>query len=135
MTDQTGVREGPMFYSVPVVGLGTSLLAVQGILAALHVKNVCGIGQKIETSMYQGAAAIRPPLLVEADEISKFQTLNLLPQGGLPAYRMYPCSDGNWLHIGCLTRKFWDKLAVALDLLELATEPEFEFAPAGWSTD
>ena len=135
MTEQTGVRDGPMFYSVPVVGLGTSLLAVQGILAALHVRNVCGIGQKIETSMYQGAIAIRPPLLAEADEISKFQTLNLLPQGGLPAYRMYPCSDGKWLHIGCLTREFWDKLAVALDLLELATEPEFEFAPSGWSTD
>jgi len=135
MTDQTGVRDGPMFYSVPIVSLGTSLLAVQGILAALHVRNVCGIGQEIETSMYQGSIAIRSPMLPEADEISKFQTLNLLPQGGLPAYRMYPCSDRKWLHIGCLTREFWDKLAVALDLLELATEPEFQFAPAGWSTD
>ena len=135
MTDQVGVREGPMFSSVPLAGLGTSLLAVQGILAALHVRNVSGIGQRVETSMYQGAVAIRAPLLPEADEISKFQTLNLLPQGGLPAYRMYPCSDGKWLHIGCLTREFWDKLAVALDLLELATEPEFQFAPAGWATD
>jgi crotonobetainyl-CoA:carnitine CoA-transferase CaiB-like acyl-CoA transferase len=74
-------------------------------------------------------------MLIEADEISKFQTNNLLPQGGLPSYRMYPCADGKWLHIGCLTREFWDKLAVALNLLELATEPEFESAPSGWSTD
>ena len=28
MTDQTGVRDGPMFSSVPMVSLGTSLLAV-----------------------------------------------------------------------------------------------------------
>lgn len=135
MTDQIGVHDGPMFSSIPIVSLGTSLLAVQGILAALHVKNVCGAGQKVETSMYQGANAIRSPMLPEADEISKFQTLNLLPQGALPAYRMYPCSDGNWLHLGCLIREFWDKLAVALDLLELATEPEFQSAPSGWATD
>ena len=135
MTDQTGVRNGPMFCSIPMASLGASMLALQGILASLHVRNLCGIGQKVETSMYQGAIAIRSPMLIEADEISKFQTNNLLPQGGLPSYRMYPCADGKWLHIGCLTREFWDKLAVALNLLELATEPEFESAPSGWSTD
>ena len=110
-------------------------MAVQGTFAALHVGNVCGIGQKIETSMYQGAIAIRSPMLPLADEIPQFRNLNLLPQGGLPTYRMYPCSDGKWLHIGCLNREFWDKLAVAMDLIELATEPEFEFAPAGWTRD
>ena len=74
-------------------------------------------------------------MLIEADEISKFKTNNLLPQGGLPSYRMYPCEDRKWLHLGCLTREFWDKLAVALDLLDLAIQPEFEAAPSGWSTD
>ena len=135
MTDQTGVRDGPMFSSIPMASLGASMLALQGVLASLHVRNICGIGQKIETSMYQGAIAIRSPMLIEADEISKFKTNNLLPQGGLPSYRMYPCEDGKWLHIGCLTREFWDKLAVALDLLDLAIQPEFEAAPSGWSTD
>jgi crotonobetainyl-CoA:carnitine CoA-transferase CaiB-like acyl-CoA transferase len=101
----------------------------------MHVRNKCGIGQKVETSMYQGAMAIRSPMLPEADGISKMPSNNLLPQGGLPGYRMYPCADGKWLHIGCLTREFWDKFAVALDLLDLATEPEFELAPSGWSTD
>ena len=135
MTDQIGVRDGPMFCSIPMASLGASMLALHGILASLHVRNLCGIGQKVETSMYQGAIAIRSPMLPEADEISKLPSNNLLPQGGLPGYRMYPCADGKWLHIGCLTREFWDKFAIALDLLDLATEPEFELAPAGWSTD
>ena len=47
------------------------MLALLGILASLHVRNICGIGQKVETSMYQGAMAIRSPMLQEADEISK----------------------------------------------------------------
>lgn len=135
MTDQTGVRAGPMFSSIPLASLGASMLALHGILASLHVRNICGIGQQVETSMYQGASAIRSPMLPEADEISTFHTNNLLPQGGLPSYRMYPCADGKWLHLGCLTREFWDKLAVALDLLDLSIQPEFESAPSGWSTD
>ena len=71
MTDQVGVRDGPMFCSIPMASIGASMLAIHGILASLHVRNICGIGQKVETSMYQGAMAIRSPMLPEADEISK----------------------------------------------------------------
>ena len=135
MTEQVGVGDGPMFCSMPLASLGTSTLALQGILAALHVRNTAGIGQKVETSMYQGSAAIRAPMLPIADNLGTFQVNNSQPQGGLPAYRMYPCADGKWIHIGCLTREFWDKLAVALDLLELATQPAFAAAPTGWNND
>ena len=71
MTDQVGVRDGPMFCSIPMASIGASMLALHGILASLHVRNICGIGQKVETSMSQGAMAIRSPMLQEADEISK----------------------------------------------------------------
>lgn len=135
MTEQMGVRDGPMFCSIPLAGLGASLLALQGILGALHVRNTTGRGQKVDTSMYQGAIAIRYPMLPRADQIPTFQMLSVDPQGGLPAYRMYPCGDSKFIHLGCLTREFWDKLAVALDLLELATEPQFEAAPTGWDRD
>lgn len=135
MTEQVGVGDGPMFCSMPLAALGASTLALQGILAALHVRNDTGIGQKVETSMYQGAVAIRAPMMPIADNLSTLQVNNAQPQGGLPAYRMYPCGDGKWVHIGCLTREFWDKLAVALELFELATQPEFAAAPTGWSSD
>ena len=135
MTEQAGVSDGPMFCSMPLASLGTSTLALQGILAALHVRNNTGIGQKVETSMYQGSVAIRAPMMPIADNLSTLQVNNSQPQGGLPAYRMYPCADGKWIHIGCLTRDFWDKLAVALDLMELATQPEFTAAPTGWNND
>ena len=71
MTDQVGVRDGPMFCSIPMVSIGASMLVLHGILASPHVRNICGIGQKVETSMYQGAMAIRSPMLPEADEISR----------------------------------------------------------------
>ena len=39
MTDQVGVWAGPMFSSIPMASLGASMLALQGVLAALHVRN------------------------------------------------------------------------------------------------
>jgi len=106
MTDQVGVRDGPMYSSIPMASIGASQLALQGILAALHVRNICGIGQKVETSMYQGAIAIRSAMLPEADEIEKLQAMNLLPQGGLPAYRMYPCTARKWLQTKTESRRW-----------------------------
>lgn len=135
MTEQPGVRDGPMFSSIPLATLGACMLALQGILAALHTRNASGKGQKVSTSLYQGALAIRYPILVFSEKISTLQVNNTSPLGGLPSYRMYPCADGKWIHIGCLTRAFWDKLAVATDCLELATEARFDAAPSSWPNE
>lgn len=135
MTEQAGVRPGPVYVSSPVAGYGTVMLALQGILAALHVKNDTGVGQRVWTSMYEGAIAIRYPVLPIANELPPFIVNNVHPHGGMPAYRMYPCADDKWIHIGCLTRWFWDKLSIALDLPELVIDPRFEAAPTGWKRD
>ena len=135
MTEQAGVRPGPVFVSSPVASYGTVMLALQGILSALHVKNQMGVGQRVWTSMYEGAIAIRYPVLPIANELPPFIVNNVHPHGGMPAYRMYPCADDKWIHIGCLTRWFWDKLSIALDMPELVIDPRFEAAPTGWERD
>ena len=135
MTEQAGVRPGPVYVSSPVASFGTVMLALQGILSALHVRNETGVGQRVCTSMYEGAIAIRYPVLPAANELPPFIVNNVHPHGGMPAYRMYPCADDKWIHIGCLTRWFWDKLAIALDLPELVIDPRFETAPTGWERD
>ena len=135
MTEQAGFRPGPVFASSPVASFGTVMLALQGILSALHVRNETGVGQRVWTSMYEGAMAIRYPVLPIANELPPFIVNNVHPHGGMPAYRMYPCADEKWIHIGCLTRWFWDKLSIALDLPELVIDARFETAPTGWPED
>ncbi len=135
MTEQAGVRPGPVYASSPVASYGTVMLALQGILSALHVRNETGVGQRVWTSMYEGAIAIRYPVLPIANELPPFIVNNVHPHGGMPAYRMYPCADDKWIHIGCLTRWFWDKLSIALDMPELVIESRFENAPTGWERD
>ncbi len=135
MTEQAGVRPGPVYVSSPVASLGTVMLALQGVLAALHVRNETRVGQRVWTSMYEGAIAIRYPVLPISNELPPFIVNNIHPHGGMPAYRMYPCADDKWIHIGCLTKWFWDKLAIALDLPELVVDTRFDTAPTGWPED
>ena len=44
-------RPGPAFAAVPVASFGASQLALQGILAALYVREKTGHGQKVHTSL------------------------------------------------------------------------------------
>ena len=68
-------------------------------------------------------------MLVRGEGVQIWDSAGNDPQGALPNYRLYQCSDGKWLHIGALVPVFWNKLAIAIDLLDLVTDPPFETAP------
>jgi crotonobetainyl-CoA:carnitine CoA-transferase CaiB-like acyl-CoA transferase len=44
-------RDGPVFPAVPVASFAAAMFAVQGILAALHHRETCGLGQKVAVSL------------------------------------------------------------------------------------
>jgi crotonobetainyl-CoA:carnitine CoA-transferase CaiB-like acyl-CoA transferase len=52
-----GCRPGPMYIASPSTTLGAGHMALQGILAALIVREKTGRGQYLETSLYQGHSA------------------------------------------------------------------------------
>ena len=135
MTEQRGPNGEPVFNALPLASIGTALLAINGILAALHHRSVTGRGQRVETSVYQGSLAARSPMLVRGEGVQTWDSAGQDPQGALPNYRLYRCGDGRWLHLGALIPVFWNKLVIALDLYEFATDPRFETAPLYWPTE
>ncbi len=130
--EQTTHREGPTCYALPLASWGAGLLALQGILAALHVRDRTGLGQGVATSLYQGAIAYRAAALAFDAGALQLPGRGGDPQGNMPAYRIYPAGDGKYLHLGCLTPEFWNKLAIAMDLIELVTDPRFAGGPLSW---
>jgi crotonobetainyl-CoA:carnitine CoA-transferase CaiB-like acyl-CoA transferase len=46
-------RDGPIFTATPVPSIAAAYAASMGIHAALHVREVTGVGQRVETSMLQ----------------------------------------------------------------------------------
>src|SRR6476661_3819328 len=60
--EQPGFREGPIFLHAPLPSIAASYLVVEGVLAALYVREVTGRGQWVETSLYQGVLSFTTQL-------------------------------------------------------------------------
>ena len=92
--EQPGFRDGPIFLHAPLPSIAASYLTVEGILAALYVREITGQGQWVETSLYQGVLAFTTQL---------WQDVEIKPEPWMeiprdPQPNIYECADGLWVH-------------------------------------
>ncbi len=92
-------RGGPIYACVPVASMGASQLALQGILAALFVRERTGKGQLVQTSLLQalGCYEMFNWLIVQLRDRYPEIFTNYHSMG--PSYRslIAPTKDGYWL--------------------------------------
>ncbi len=97
-----------------------SLMAVIGILAALHHKNRTGEGQMVDISMCDGAMALIPLqnaiLLATGKEPRSYGEMM---NGALACYNIYQTADGRVMTLGALEKKFWDAFCDTIGKEEL----------------
>lgn len=122
--EKTGRRDGPpVLPSVQVADLGGAMMAVIGVLAALHRRNVSGTGEFVDISMMDVSvtwlALHIAPWLAGQPELGRGAGyLN----GGFPFYRVYECADGKFLSVGALEPQFWQALCTGIGHEELVSE-------------
>ncbi|MFQ5873140.1 MAG: CaiB/BaiF CoA transferase family protein [Dehalococcoidia bacterium] len=129
MGDQNGKGKPPEFITVPASSYGAAFLAAYAISSALYVRELEGVGQKIEVPLLNGALAMQAHGFVDGPGLERIRETHSDPQGSLPAYRLYECSDGRWIFIACGNEAFWTKLCTTLGLEEYLSDPRFEEAP------
>ena len=101
---------------------GGSMLAY-GVLAALVHRLRTGEGQKVDVSLYGSQIALQGIHVARA-----WTEHELEPPGkssGVLSHRAL-CLDGRWIAFGFLEARHFPRLAAALGLAELATDPRFE---------
>ncbi len=107
--------------SVPInlVGdfAGGSLYLVMGILAALHEMKSSGKGQVVDSAIVDGVASLmtQPHGTFAAGMMTTERGTNITDSGA-PFYDVYECSDGQWVSLGSVEKKFY---AQALQILGL----------------
>jgi alpha-methylacyl-CoA racemase len=105
----TGDPDGPPVQSagqIADIG-GGALMALVGVLMALHERERSGRGQFVDCSMFDGALSWLS--LVAADMFATGKAPErgrLHLAGGIVCYRPYPCADG-YVTLGALEPKFW----------------------------
>ena len=121
----TGERgHGPVLIGIPLIDYSGALLAVQGIMFALHARHKTGRGQKVDVSLMFG---ILPAL---STKLATFWATGKNPErfGSshsivLP-YQAFQTSDG-WAMAGIWGDGDWPKFCAAVGRDDLAADPKY----------
>jgi crotonobetainyl-CoA:carnitine CoA-transferase CaiB-like acyl-CoA transferase len=128
-------RDAPTYRVRPNASYAAANLAVQGVAAALRVRDQTGLGQRLETSLLDGVSCYNP-----SGALRRQSELGLSPDPpsrdvsdpsfAYVAYLAARCKDGQWLqmtnHAGRLFRS-WMRVAGLEHIFE---DPRFAEAPS-----
>ena len=120
----TGEPEGaPLRCGVSFLDLTTGIFCAFGIVNALLHRVRTGLGQRVDGSLLETAVT----LLNYHAEGYLLTGAQPKPLGSshpsLSPYRTFKCRDGQWIFIAGANDRFWQRLAPALGLAEMATDP------------
>ncbi len=90
-------RDGPVFPRTPWPSVGAAYLATLGIAAALRARQVSGVGQRVTTSLFQGALAASC-LNWQRVENPDAPLYWMWPIDSRSIEGLYECADGKWVH-------------------------------------
>lgn len=121
VADQCAGTDGPALSNLPISDLlGGTSTTTMGVLAALFDAARTGSGRHIDVSIADGvlAHAVLPlALLRQNGRNPQFGETALT--GGLACYAFYRTSDGRYVAVGALERKFWVSMCRVLDRPDL----------------
>jgi crotonobetainyl-CoA:carnitine CoA-transferase CaiB-like acyl-CoA transferase len=98
--EQPGWREGPIFLHSPLPSVAAGYLVPIGILAALSAREETGRGQRVETSLFQGAMALTTMLWIHAEH-GQSDSQRLMEKSyppGVHQHNVTEVADG-WVHL------------------------------------
>ena len=109
------------------ISIGDTLTATygcMGVLAALHHRSVTGQGQVIDAALYESVLQVMEGLVPEYDHSGfiRERSGSILP--GIAPSNVYICKDGEYM-IGANKDSLWQRLAEAMGMPDLGTDPRF----------
>src|SRR6476661_1745929 len=116
----------PVRAGVSFLDLTTGILCALGVSNAIIQRQRTGLGQRVDGSLLETAVSL---LAFHAEGYLLTGALPRALGSGHPSlspYRNFKCRDGQWIFIAAANDRFWQKLAKALGLTDLAADPRFE---------
>jgi crotonobetainyl-CoA:carnitine CoA-transferase CaiB-like acyl-CoA transferase len=116
----------PVRAGVSFLDLTTGILCALGVSNAIIQREKTGVGQRVDGSLLETAVSL---LAFHAEGYLLTGAMPRALGSGHPSlspYRNFKCRDGQWIFVAAANDRFWQKLAKALGLAELAADPRFE---------
>jgi crotonobetainyl-CoA:carnitine CoA-transferase CaiB-like acyl-CoA transferase len=121
-----GPPDGPPYrIPIPVTDICAGMNATIGILTALAARNATGVGQYVDTSLFETGIALG--VYEAANVFATGEVPKRLGQGhrGSAPYQIFETSDG-YMTIGAASDTFWGRVCGVLGCGELLEDPRFE---------
>ena len=122
----TGEPDGPpVRCGVSFLDLATGILCAFGVVSALLQRQRTGLGQRVEGSLLETAVGL---LSYHAEG---YLLTGAIPKAlgsshpSLSPYRNFRCRDDQWVFIAGANDRLWGRLAAALGVEWMATDPRF----------
>jgi crotonobetainyl-CoA:carnitine CoA-transferase CaiB-like acyl-CoA transferase len=131
--DLTGEPDGPPAKSgLSLVDYSAGLVAAIAMLAGVHAARRDGIGMDCDVSLFDTAMSMLTyPAIWSLNGDFEPQRTRHSAHPSLVPFQAFETSDG-WVVVACAKEKFWQRLAVAIERPELASDPRFAtFADRG----
>jgi crotonobetainyl-CoA:carnitine CoA-transferase CaiB-like acyl-CoA transferase len=98
--EQPAWRPGPTYLHFPAPSMAACFLLAAGVLSALIRREETGLGQHVETSLYQGVLAYTTQIWQEHEHApAGFRSImaKTYPPG-IHQTSLFECADGEWIH-------------------------------------
>jgi formyl-CoA transferase/succinyl-CoA--D-citramalate CoA-transferase len=102
-----------------------SLFAVIGTMAALHERNVSGIGQEVDVAIYEAVFALMESTVVDYERTGSIRGRSGSVLPGVAPSNVYPTSDGADVLIAANADQIYRRLCDAMGRPELATDARY----------
>jgi len=116
--------QAPNKLGLPMGDMAGSIFSLFGVLAALHERNMTGVGKLVEVAMLDSLVAMQGYLSQiyfatgESPKPVGTQHPSIVPYGS------FPTADSHVI-VACLTERFWHNFARCLGLEALIEDPRF----------
>ncbi len=109
------------------VSIGDALAATygcMGALAALRHREQTGLGQVVDSSLYESVLQVMESLIPDYQHMGYIRERSGSSLPGIAPSNVYPCKDGEYL-VGANQDTVFARLCIAMDQPELAQDPRY----------
>jgi formyl-CoA transferase len=110
------------------ISLGDSLagmVAVQGVLAALHHRSVTGTGQVVDVALTEACLSVLESIIPEYDKLGRVRQPGGTKLEGIAPSNVYRTADELWLVVAANQDTVFRRLCGAMGRPELADDPRY----------
>lgn len=110
------------------ISIGDSLAATHaclGALAALHHRERTGLGQVVDSAIYEAVLAMMESLVTEYDKTNYIRERSGAVLPGVAPSNVYPTRDEQWVLIAANQDAVFARLCAAMQRPDLAEEPRY----------